>query len=316
MRIIQIVIFGLLFGYFAVSNQAVAQSMQWISFEWSGYQAKTRYFDKSAILVKTKIDDLPHNFKMQFDLGATHTVIYGKTFESFKKDFATYEQKVDSTALFWYNGKKYPTYQSINLKLDKVDFKNIGIGKYIDYGNTFSSDTIDKVKSVVIGTIGVDLFQDKFLIIDYPNSKMCVTEKLPKQFEKVSFIDVQKTNDGRIFIPMEIDGKPERLLFDTGVAMFPLLTSEKNAKAIAEPIVKDSLDVNSWGKTYYTYGNTINKPVKLGKKQLPKGLVYYDKIQLFDEWFENNKFWGIIGNAYFINNVLIIDYKNNKIGVK
>jgi nucleoside-specific outer membrane channel protein Tsx len=133
--------------FLVVFQMGFAQKRQWIPFEWSGYQAKTRYFDKSAILVKTQMDDLSYPFRMQFDLGATNTVIYGKTFQSFKQEFAAFEQKLDASDLFQYNGKKYPTYKPVNLKLGGVDFKNLGVGKYSTFGTTVNLDTMDMSKS-------------------------------------------------------------------------------------------------------------------------------------------------------------------------
>jgi hypothetical protein len=294
--------------------QCYAQQLQWIPFEWSGYQAKTRYFENASIMVNCTIDNLKYPFKMQFDLGATKTVIYGKTFQSFPAEFAVYEHQLDTTNLFWYNSKQYPTYKAIDLKLGKVLFKKTPIGKYTDYGFTQIKDSIDFSKPLTIGTIGPDLFQDKFLIIDYPNHRIAVADKLPNEYANVTFTSIKKEN-GRIFIPLEMNGKSEYLLFDTGIAMFPILTSQKNAMDIADTAIKDSIDVNTWGKKYFVYGNQITKSVKLGNKELPKGLVHYDKIEIFDFWFERDKFWGIIGNAYFKNSVLIIDYKNNKIAV-
>ncbi len=291
-----------------------AQKLNWIPFEWTGYQAKTRYFENAGIMVNCKIDKLKYPFRMQFDLGATKTVIYGKTLQSFPDEFAFYEGKLDTSNLFWYNSKAYPTYQNVDLMLGKARFKKIKIGKYSDYGFTQIKDSIDFSKPLTIGTIGPDLFQDQFLIIDYPNNRIAVTDKLPKQYANLNYTTIKKEN-GRIFIPLEINGKLEYLLFDTGIAMFPLLTSQKHAAEIANAVVQDSIDVNSWGKKYFVYGNQIAKSVRLGNKELPKGLVHYDKIEIFDWWFERDKFWGIIGNAYFRNNVLIIDYKSNRLAI-
>lgn len=311
-KTIQITVFKILV-FWVLPCQA--QKLNWIPFEWSGYQAKTRYFNKSAIMINCKIDTLNYSFKMQFDLGATKTVIYGKTFQSFQNEFAIYENKLDTLKKFWYNGKQYPVYKSIDLSLGNVRFKKVSIGKYSDFGYKQVLDSIDFSRPITIGTIAPDLFKDKFLIIDYPNNRIACASKLPAQFKEVNFTSIKNEN-GRIFVPVEINGKVEYLLFDTGIAMFPLLTSQKNALAIAQSAIQDSIDVTTWGKNYFVFGNKINKTLKLGNKELPNDIVYYDKTEQFDWWFERDKFWGIIGNSYFKNNILIIDYKSGKLGVK
>lgn len=315
MKYHKIINIGLIFPllFFSIAS-SYAQKLKWIAFEWSGYQAKTCYFENSAIMIRCKIDKLKYPFRMQFDLGATQTVIYGKTFQSLPEEFALYQNKLDSTCLFWYNGKQYPSYKSIDLRLGNTLFKQISIGKYSDYGVTQKKEVIDFSKPLTIGTIGADLFKDKFLIIDYPNNRIAVTDKLPHIYKKLTFTPIKKEN-GRIFIPLQINDRLEYLLFDTGIAMFPILTSQKNAMEIADTNIKDSIDVNTWGKKYFVYGNQMTKPIKFGNKELPKKLVHYDKVEIFDFWFERDKFWGIIGNAYFKDNILIIDNKNNKIAV-
>jgi hypothetical protein len=310
-KTIKILLLSQLFLF--VSIQCYSQKLKWIPFYWNSYQTKTRYFDKSAIMVDIKIDNLPYNFKMQFDLGADVTMIYKKTFANFKKESLKYKSRIDSVLN---NGEKTPVYKNINLNTGSATFKNIDLYINENMGYSFNIDSIDLKKSISIGTIGADLFKGKFLIIDYPNSRIAVTDKLPKELSSLDFIKTKKLNDSRFFVPLLIDGKIQDLLFDTGTAMFPLVTSEKNAITISDTAIKDSLEISSWGKYYYTYGNQITKSIKMGNTDLPTGLVYYDKITKFDAWFENNNFWGIVGNAFFINNIVVIDYKNYRIAIK
>jgi hypothetical protein len=265
------------------------------------------------MVLDVTIDDLPFKFKMQFDLGADVTMIYKRSFANFKKESAQYESKLDTVVN---NGAKTPVYKNVNLGLGAVSFKDIDLHINENMGYSFNADSIDAREAINIGTIGADLCKDKFLIIDYPNSRIAITNTLPRTFRNLKFIKTKKLNDASFFLPLEIDGKMQDLLFDTGISMFPLVTSEKKAIPISAAMVKDSLEISSWGKYYYTYGNQITKSIKLGNTELPGGLVYYDKIKKFDAWFGNNHFWGIIGNACFINNIVVIDYKNYNIAIK
>ena len=59
-----------------VSQPLLAQN--WIPFQWHGDSIGNKYFDKLAIVVPVKIDNLPYNFGMQLDLGAVETMFYEK----------------------------------------------------------------------------------------------------------------------------------------------------------------------------------------------------------------------------------------------
>ena len=56
---------------------------QWFSFKWYSDSVSGRYFDKLAILLPVKIDDIKANFMAQFDLGASETVLYGNSLKNY-----------------------------------------------------------------------------------------------------------------------------------------------------------------------------------------------------------------------------------------
>ena len=168
---------------------------------------------------------------------------------------------------------------------------------------------------VHVGTIGPDIFQGKVLIIDYPHKRLCVVDKLPKEFAKVSFQPF-KLKNGRIKIPLRINNVQEDLLFDTGSSLFSLLTTKQRAMATATDVVKDSIQTSSWGKYYYVYGRSTKGNIFFGNKRLSESLVFYDNLNTFDKFYNEENIWGITGNAYFLNNTVIIDYKNKLFGVK
>jgi hypothetical protein len=63
------------------------------------------------------------------------------------------------------------------------------------------------------------------------------------------------------------------------------------------------------------YGRTVNSTIKYGQQLLKPATVFYDRLNKFDRFYDEEKIWGITGNAYFINNIVIIDYKNKRFGV-
>lgn len=57
------------FLFFVSAITANAQDLKWIPFKWTGDSVSGRYFDKSSMLIPVKIDNIPANFNMQFDMG-------------------------------------------------------------------------------------------------------------------------------------------------------------------------------------------------------------------------------------------------------
>ena len=64
------------------------------------------------------------------------------------------------------------------------------------------------------------------------------------------------------------------------------------------------------------YGKKERTKVKFGSKSLNQTIVYYDKQKGNEKFYEEEEIWGVTGNAYFLNNIVIIDYKKKLFGVK
>jgi len=307
---IYIILFSLI-----ISSLCYGQKLNWIPFEWVSDSISGKYYDKLAINIPVSIDGLPHKFKMQFDLGAVTTVIYGNSIAKYLDKYSGFNNKIDSTKSFIINGQKNPMFKNVGLSLGNVSFGERNIGYFKDYGEQIPTDSIYTSTEKHIGTIAPDLFKDKYLIIDYPNKRICVTKNLPRKLAKVDFQACSITS-GRVTIPLTINGKVENLMFDSGSSMFSLITSEENANQISVNNIIDSLSANSWGDNMTAYGKKITSEVKFGKTILQPSNVYYVKNEMIAEFFKQQNIWGITGNAYFLNKIVIIDYKNSRFGIK
>jgi hypothetical protein len=307
-------IFIILFSLI-ISSLSYGQKLNWIPFEWVSDSISGKYYDKLAINIPISIDGLPHKFKMQFDLGAVTTVIYGNSIAKYLDKYFGFNNKIDSTKSFIINGQKNPMFKNVGLSLGNVSFGERNIGYFKDYGEPIPTDSIYTSTEKHIGTIAPDLFKDKYLIIDYPNKRICVTKNLPRKLAKVDFQACSITS-GRVTIPLTINGKVENLMFDSGSSMFSLITSEENANQISVNNIIDSLSANSWGDNMTAYGKKINSEVKFGKTILQPSNVYYVKNEMIAEFFKQQNIWGITGNAYFLNTIVIIDYKNSRFGIR
>ena len=304
-----------LISFLLISVASFGQKIEWIPFNWVGDSISGKYFDKLSVTVPVTIDNLPHKFNMQLDLGATNTVIYGNSIRAYLDEYYELKNKIDTALKFEIQGQINFKFKNVGLKLGSVNFGIRNIGHFKNYGENISKDLINTNTEKHIGTIAPDLFENEILIIDYPNKRICVTNQLPKQFSKANFRPF-KIKGGRIKIPLQINGKEEDLMFDTGASLFSLVTTENRAKQISDDKIIDSLKISSWGEYFMVYGKQTIKPIKYGKKVLNQATVFFVEKNEFDKFYEEEQIWGVTGNVYFLNNVIIIDYKNKRFGVK
>lgn len=295
-------------------STSYAQKINWIPFQWEGETIEGRYFEKFVMSVPVEVEGVPNRFKMQLDLGAEKTIIYGNTIKNYLLKYENLNQKIDTTLAYYMNSKKYPMLRDVDFKVGKVPFGKINIAYLKGFGNEIPVDSLNTASVKWLGTVAPDIFQGKILIIDYPNKRIAVTEKLPPAYAKASFQPF-KLNNGRIKLPLTINGEQKDLLFDTGSSLFPLLTTETHAGVISGGDVVDSIKTSSWGDQYFVYGKKVNTTVKLGSKTLKPALVYADRKHKFDQFYQQERIWGITGNAYFLNDVLIIDYNHTLFGI-
>ncbi|KAA2239614.1 hypothetical protein F0L74_25825 [Chitinophaga agrisoli] len=300
--------------FLVAATTAKAQDLKWIPFEWKGDSISGRYFDKSAILIPLTIDNIPANFNMQFDLGAVRTVIYGNAIEPYLNAYPDFKHKIDTSKQFLIQGAYNPMFTGVALKMGAATFSNAEVGYFKDFGGSIDPDSISTKTAKHIGTVGPDLFQDKILIIDYPNKRIGVCQELPKQYKAATFQPFQH-DGGRINIPLVINDSTRYLMFDTGSSLFTMTTLKEDALKVAGPAIVDSLAVFSWGKELTFYGVKTKKAIKFGNKVLNGNVVYFDEQETFKDFYKFAKIWGLTGNVFFLKNTVIIDYKHKLFGV-
>ncbi|RZK21892.1 MAG: hypothetical protein EOO56_10465 [Hymenobacter sp.] len=305
----------LTFLFLALTTTAFGQQLPWIPFNWEGGTLAGRHFDKVAITVPVTLDNLPHKFKMQLDLGAVTTQVYGNAIAPYLEKYPALQAKLDSARHFCIQNQNNGKLAGVNLHLGKVDFGVRDLGYFKNFGHKLTAKTLADKGEVHVGTLAPDLFQNRVLLIDYPHHRLCVLDNVPAAYAGASFQPF-KLKDGRIKIPLRINGQSEDLLFDTGSSLFALLTTRQQAVAMTTGAVQDSIKTSSWGEHYYVYGRRPRGAIYFGKTQLPSALVYADNLHKFDKLYTEENVWGITGNAYFLHNTVIIDYKNRVFGVQ
>lgn len=296
-------------------SQRSSQNLEWIPFTWVSDSVSGKFVDKIAINIPVTIDELPHKFSMQFDLGAVRTCFYGNVLNVYLEKYPALNNKLDTTKKFWIQGEENPMFGNIHLQLGEVAFRGVDVGLFKNYGDVPPLDLKKSETEIHIGTIAPDLFQNKILIIDYKLNRLAVVNSLPSEYQNITFENF-KIEKGRIKIPLQINGKVEDVMFDTGSSMFSLITTKQNALEISGSKIVDSLMISSWGKCVPFYGLETVAPILFGDKKLGNSVVYYCEEAGFDNFYKSENIWGITGNAFFFNDVIIIDYKENRFGVK
>lgn len=283
------------------------QSMQWIPFSWKSDTISGKYVEKAYMYIPVKIEDLPYDFTMQFDLGTYTSLLYGNAVDPYLKKSTSLINKLDSTRIWARN---------VSLQLGTIKLDSIDLGYKNNFGEKIPEDSLHTKTPKHIGTIAPDMFKNKILIIDYKATKFAVADQLPPEYKDLPAEKIE-LEDGITKLPFRINGKVCKLMFDTGSSPFQLVTTKERALEIADPTVIDSLGGPLWwGQEITFYGFNVNKPIEFGGKTAANSTVYYDKEGLWNDVYKSFNVWGITGNAYFYDCVVIIDYKNQLFRVK
>lgn len=281
-------------------------SLEWIPFNWKGDTISGKYIEKAYVYIPVKREDLPYDFTMQFDLGTYNTVFYGNSFTPYLEECTSLANKLDTIGMF----------RNVSLQMGVVQFNDANVVYRMDFGEKLPKDSLHSKTPKHIGTIAADMFQDKILVIDYKSCRLAVSDSLPTEYKD---LPAEKFDlvDGIMKLPFRVNGKDCKLMFDTGSSPFQLVTTKERALEISNSVITDSLSGPLWwGKEMSIYGFEVNKPIEFGGKAPEKSMVYYVKDGLWDNIYNSLDVWGITGNAYFFDNIVIIDYKNKLFRVK
>ena len=304
----------IIFIFLFITNLSFSQKPEWIHFDWHGENIFGKYYEKVAISLPIKVENLPYNFCGQLDLGATRTLFYGNSLKNYSVKFIN--QKIDSLGEPYYlNGHKGHFLRNVNLKIDKKDFPKTDVAYIYEYGDEIPKDSINSLSQKLIGTIAPDLFQNKYLVIDFPNQKIRIYDELPNKYKKADFVDVLMRK-GRIKIPLTLGDKKEYVIFDTGNCLGNLLLDKETINLFTDPndSATELLSGKSWGEDYIVYQKKLLQPVFIDNKKIAITTAQFTISDEVVKFNKEEKIIGLIGPLFFINQTVIIDYKNSKFG--
>lgn len=275
---------------------------------WSLDTSGNGVVKKNGMYLPVTIPGVEQKLKMQIDLGVSSSMFYLKTINALG---------VNNPEIL----------KNLSVSDDRYSYLNPGIE--INDGIRLHADRIPVLRSAghdtlpaafpVIGSLGYDIIGDNILIIDFPDNRMALIEKLPPIMESRStFIKKADLKKFPVILPFRIGEKKIRLFYDTGSSAFRILTGTRRLKKTSkgrEIEIADS--VNSWGKTVYLYKSKIPQksenlfigPYDLGNVEI----IGTDKLNPLS--MTGRYLYGITGNEVFRDAILIIDRKNNRFGI-
>jgi hypothetical protein len=267
---------------------------QSVDFKWERDSINGKLVDKIAMSVPFTIENKTYRF--QFDLGANMTLIYDKCFE--KTEFIK-------------NKKTDQPMEAAGHQVFTIDNQNFSVGK-LKVEHYKLHGLLNFEQEEACGVVGADLFQNKYLIIDFPNKKATVSDKL-KTNKKIDFVDIKIINNKPI-LPLKIDNKVYQFQYDNGASIFPIVSYKKNFQNLIESSeIIENFNIRNFNNPLIVKAIKTNKEIIIGKSTFNTKEFWYTDEDYF--YFEQQGIDGIIGNVFFLDKTIVIDFKNKKFGI-
>lgn len=272
-----------------------------ISFKWSGNQYGNYIEKHDAILIPVKIKGISLSMYMQFDTGAPHTVLNGKSLESLKKLGLSVEEIIQDET-------RYVKDFFFEMGANQIQVEQIKIIE--NYGTPFdSNDTLRRIK---IGTIGADILADKITAIDFQQQQIHFYKERTSAMQALPTFQSFDFKGRRLMLPATIRGKKRKLFYDSGSSAFGLITAKSRYKKYTDKNVPEiKYDANSWGNSIPVTHKATDMKMEIGGLSLGlKRVSYVDMYPRVQGWIAPfSKIGGWLGNKPFTEHILFLDTK-------
>lgn len=271
---------------------------------WKSDSIQNMLVEKAFFFVPVKIEGIKENLYMQFDTGISETCFYGITLNKLLESNTSMKTEYSKDSIQFLK-KPILNIGKMKFKADKIKMLNRGD---VQIDSSF----------IVIGSIGLDAIVGRTLILDFKTNKIAITKKNINQLGKsFDFIENASVDKFPLLIPAKIGEENTRLFFDSGSSMFSLLTSEKRlAKLKSKKEIEKLCCIGSGGKDYEIYRKQITENIQIGKTIKEREYVYgFFRLNMMD-YIPSSIIYGITGNRMFDNEIMVIDNKNNILGIE
>jgi len=268
-------------NYLTIKNESGNISITWLG------------KDKNVLLLPIHFKENPETYYLQFDTGSPYTMFYSDSVKDIKEIKIT-------------NDRAKADFLVGNTVISSDQFK------------IFKTENNDKTDSIkVIGTIGADILEDRKTILDFKENYIVLNVyKVPESF-KNNLIDF-KFKKRKIIIPGTLKNEERKFLYDSGTSAYELLTYKEEWQNLRSKNSKVKIEkAKSWNDVLTTYTTNCNQLINFKNKEVPIKEITYVK-GFSNAQFSLMKFSGItgmLGNKIFLNNCILIDCPENKIGI-
>ena len=277
-----------------------------INFEWVSLELDGVTYEHAAMLLPVYLDTVDKEFKMQFDLGANMSLIYEYPLNTILSEYPYLKDKVK-------RGEDYDVIKT-STKIDNYMSSLDELAIREEYGEDTTFNDLS-----LIGTIGANEIENKILIIDFENTTLTILNDstgLDKSHYDFASLEYKY---GKIFLPLTINNKTHKYMYDTGASIAPIGTIDKDFfnEVNNHSTELDSMKLESWGQELAFLKAEIKTPVQIGGISIKadnKNILYTEAEPLV-QTFDQVGVKGLIGNDFFIDKVIVIDLMNNKFGV-
>ena len=248
--------------------------------------------------------------KFKWKPAESDTQRFDKAVMRFESDTTTYYLQFDTGATHSY---LYSNRLDLEYPDDKVLKTSIG---QIKFRNNKSIKATDE-KNASIGTLGADFLQGKIVQINFVDE----TIRIGASYHPTDFIiEPLRTLNGRPVLKLNINGKKQKLLYDTGSSLFGIWTKKNNWKKLREksdPI--KSFPISSWGKINKGFYSSFDKAIPQIWNDSTDDAdlqIWYVDNRNYRRFFRKNDLFGILGNQLFLNKEIVMDYSEGLFGIR
>ena len=299
-------------GQWNIQNaRTTSSALSWAKFTWAGDSMGRRHFEKAAMFIPAKVDGLPYDFVFQFDLGSNVTVLKGNTLTGLlakHPEFSRTKIHRNHIFKFW---KSTTAFEDLSITFGGIKATTRSCYVMSNYGEKISVNGLNASVPINLGSLGADIFQNKILVIDYPNQRFAICDTLPTYLQ-TTFTKIALDEYGRVILPLRLANKSYKVMFDNGSSIFSLLTSVDKINIFSTAAPTDTIPVRSWGITHNVIGRPLKGAFYLVGQRFSDVTVYAD----FRQSEKDADYDAITGNALFWDKTIIINFKKKEFGVK
>lgn len=283
-------------------RSVLASSLDWQPFDWIPARFESHTLDRAALAVRVRLEGLPGEHLLQLDLGATRSVLHGGAVPD-----------LGAAAVLTGNST------TVSGTIAGVPVEDLTVGVLPGFRATLTKGQ----PLPVIGTLGLDFFQHRILVLDFPRRRFAVLPggaDLPQEVVAgITYLDAELRN-GKLYVPVAFDGATQRgFFFDTGASAFAMVTSVDEWTRLTGRRRDDPSNVRVTGSSWEDEATFVGAPMSgtlgAGPASLVSPTVWFadDPRFSFANWPATR---GMVGNELFAGQaIVVVDLPRRRFGV-